>query len=76
MPLLLPAFAALFAPVDAFETYPFVHPLAIATAAVFGRWEKVYLYLAVDWALAAAAVLAVSRLMTAEYLVAGGRRKQ
>jgi ABC-2 type transport system permease protein len=76
LPLLLPAFAALFAPVDAFEAYPFVHPLAIATAAVFGRWEKVYLYLAVDWALAAAAVLAVSRLMTAEYLVAGGRRRQ
>jgi ABC-2 type transport system permease protein len=76
LPLLLPAFAALFAPVDAFEAYPFVHPLAIATAAVFGRWEKVYLYLAVDWALAAAAVLAVSRLMTAEYLVAGGRRRR
>jgi ABC-2 type transport system permease protein len=76
LPLLLPAFAALFAPVDALEAYPFVHPLAIATAAVFGRWEKVYLYLAVDWALAAAAVLAVSRLMTAEYLVAGGRRRQ
>jgi ABC-2 type transport system permease protein len=76
LPLLLPAFAALLAPVDAFEAYPFVHPLAIATAAVFGRWEKVYLYLAVDWALAAAAVLAVSRLMTAEYLVAGGRRRQ
>jgi ABC-2 type transport system permease protein len=76
LPLLLPAFAALLAPVDAFETYPFVHPLAIATAAVFGRWEKVYLYLAVDWALAAAAVLAVSRLMTAEYLVAGGRRRR
>lgn len=76
LPLLLPAFAALYAPVDAFEAYPFVHPLAIATAAVFGRWEKVYLYLAVDWALAAAAVLAVSRLMTAEYLVAGGRRRR
>jgi ABC-type Na+ efflux pump, permease component len=76
LPLLLPAFAALYAPVDAFETYPFVHPLAIATAAVFGRWDKVYLYLAVDWALAAAAVLAVSRLMTAEYLVAGGRRRR
>jgi ABC-2 type transport system permease protein len=76
LPLLLPAFAALFAPVDALEAYPFVHPLAIATAAVFGRWEKVYLYLAVDWALAAAAVLAVSRLMTAEYLVAGGRRRR
>jgi ABC-2 type transport system permease protein len=76
LPLLLPAFAALFAPVDAFEAYPFVHPLAIATAAVFGKWEKVYLYLAADWALAAAAVLAVSRLMTAEYLVAGGRRRQ
>ena len=76
LPLLLPALAALLAPVDAFEAYPFVHPLAIATAAVFGRWEKVYLYLAVDWALAAAAVLAVSRLMTAEYLVAGGRRRQ
>jgi ABC-2 type transport system permease protein len=76
LPLLLPAFAALLAPVDAFEAYPFVHPLAIATAAVFGRWEKVYLYLAVDWALAAAAVLAVSRLMTAEYLVAGGRRRR
>lgn len=76
LPLLLPAFAALFAPVDAFEAYPFVHPLAIATAAVFGRWEKVYLYLAVDLALAAAAVLAVSRLMTAEYLVAGGRRRR
>ena len=76
LPLLLPAFAALFAPVDALEAYPFVHPLAIATAAVFGRWDKVYLYLAVDWALAAAAVLAVSRLMTAEYLVAGGRRRR
>lgn len=76
LPLLLPAFAALLAPVDAFEAYPFVHPLAIATAAVFGRWEKVYLYLAVDWALAAAAVIAVSRLMTAEYLVAGGRRRR
>jgi ABC-2 type transport system permease protein len=76
LPLLLPAFAAVIAPVDAFEAYPFVHPLAIATAAVFGRWEKVYLYLAVDWALAAAAVLAVSRLMTAEYLVAGGRRRR
>jgi ABC-2 type transport system permease protein len=76
LPLLLPALAALLAPVDAFEAYPFVHPLAIATAAVFGRWEKVYLYLAVDWALAAAAVIAVSRLMTAEYLVAGGRRRQ
>jgi ABC-2 type transport system permease protein len=76
LPLLLPAFAALYAPVDAFEAYPFVHPLAIATAAVFGRWEKVYLYLAVDWALAAVAVIAVSRLMTAEYLVAGGRRRR
>jgi ABC-2 type transport system permease protein len=76
LPLLLPALAALLAPVDALEKYPFVHPLAIATAAVFGRWDKVYLYLAVDWALAAAAVLAVSRLMTAEYLVAGGRRRQ
>ena len=76
LPLLLPALAALLAPVDALETYPFVHPLAIATAAVFGRWDKVYLYLAVDWALAAAAVIAVSRLMTAEYLVAGGRRRQ
>jgi len=76
LPLLLPAFAALLAPLDAFEAYPFVHPLAIATAAVFGRWEKVYLYLAVDLALAAAAVLAVSRLMTAEYLVAGGRRRR
>jgi|ADKH01.1.fsa_nt_gi ABC-2 type transporter. len=76
LPLLLPALAALFAPVDALEKYPFVHPLAIATAAVFGRWDKVYLYLAVDWALAAAAVIAVSRLMTAEYLVAGGRRRQ
>jgi len=76
LPLLLPAFAALLTPVDAFEAYPFVHPLAIATAAVFGRWDKVYLYLAVDWALAAAAVIAVSRLMTAEYLVAGGRRRR
>jgi ABC-2 type transport system permease protein len=76
LPLLLPALAALLAPVDAFEAYPFVHPLTIATAAVFGRWEKVYLYLAVDLALAAAAVLAVSRLMTAEYLVAGGRRRR
>lgn len=76
LPLLLPALAALLAPVDALEKYPFVHPLAIATAAVFGRWDKVYLYLAVDWALAAAAVIAVSRLMTAEYLVAGGRRRQ
>lgn len=76
LPLLLPALAAFLAPVDALEKYPFVHPLAIATAAVFGRWDKVYLYLAVDWALAAAAVLAVSRLMTAEYLVAGGRRRQ
>jgi len=76
LPLLLPALAAFFAPVDALEKYPFVHPLAIATAAVFGRWDKVYLYLAMDWALAAAAVLAVSRLMTAEYLVAGGRRRQ
>jgi len=76
LPLLMPALAALYSPVDAFEAYPFVHPLAVATAAVFGRWEKVHLYLAVDWALAAAAVLAVSRLMTAEHLVAGGRRRQ
>ena len=76
LPLLLPALAAPFASIDTFETYPFVHPLAIATAAVFGRWEKVHLYLAVDWALATAAVFAVSRLMTAEYLVAGRRRRQ
>ena len=75
-PLLLPAFVALFAPVDTFEAYPFVHPLAVATAAAFGRWDKAYLYLAVDWALAAAALLAVSRLMTAEYLVTGGRRRR
>jgi len=75
-PLLLPAFAALFTPIDALETYPFVHPLAIATAALFGQWNKAYLYLAVDWALAASTLLAVSRLMTVEYLVTGGKRRR
>ncbi|WP_148683053.1 ABC transporter permease [Pyrobaculum ferrireducens] len=74
-PLLIPSLAALFGSVEGWEAYPFVHPLVVAYAVLQGEWERAYVYLALDWALAAAVALVVARAVTAEYLVLGRARR-
>ncbi|ACB39181.1 ABC transporter permease [Pyrobaculum neutrophilum] len=70
-----PAVAVFFAPTDWLKLDPLLHPLYIALAALFGRWGEALLLLTADWALAAVALYIVSRIVTAEYLIAGRRRR-
>ncbi|WP_258871827.1 ABC transporter permease [Pyrobaculum aerophilum] len=75
LPLLLPSIVAIFGTVQGLEAYPFIHPLASAFAALLGQWDKVFLYLLTDWALAVAALILVFKIVTAEFLITGKLRK-
>lgn len=74
IPLLLPTLMMTFLYSEAFEWYPYVHPLAVAFAVLTGSWEKAATYVAIDWALAAAGIVAVLKFATSEYLLSGRRR--
>ncbi|AFA40275.1 ABC-type Na+ efflux pump, permease component [Pyrobaculum oguniense TE7] len=74
-PLLVPSFAAIFGTVEGLEAYPFVHPLAVAYSAMVGQWDKVYAFLATDWALAIAVVASILKFVTPDYLITGRWRR-
>ncbi|MFN7105271.1 MAG: ABC transporter permease subunit [Pyrobaculum sp.] len=67
--LALPAMAVLFSPLENVELYPFAHPIVVAMYALIGQVEKAYLYLALDWGAAAAALFTTFKIATPEYLL-------